>query len=106
MIIPKEQRLGYEYRNYHHYAAIILELGTVGKILVTASILDLSNFKFQEFIMMSPIEFYLPGTYPPGTYVPLSTPLDLLFGFHRLSVQIVTMSTGWLSWTVNLWTWH
>ena len=44
MIIPKEQRLGYEYRNYHHYAAIILELGTVGKILVTASILDLSNF--------------------------------------------------------------
>ena len=67
MIIPKEQRLGYEYRNYHHYAAIILELGTVGKILVTASILDLSNFKFQEFIMMSPIEFYLPGTYPPGT---------------------------------------
>ena len=69
MIIPKEQRLGYEYRNYHHYAAIILELGTVGKILVTASILDLSNFKFQEFIMMSPIEFYLPGTYPPGTYV-------------------------------------
>ena len=73
MIIPKEQRLGYEYRNYHHYAAIILELGTVGKILVTASILDLSNFKFQEFIMMSPIEFYLPGTYPPGTYVPLST---------------------------------
>ena len=59
MIIPKEQRLGYEYRNYHHYAAIILELGTVGKILVTASILDLSNFKFQEFIMMSPIEFYL-----------------------------------------------
>ena len=81
MIIPKEQRLGYEYRNYHHYAAIILELGTVGKILVTASILDLSNFKFQEFIMMSPIEFYLPGTYPPGTYVPLSTPLDLLFGF-------------------------
>ena len=56
------------YRNYHHYAAIILELGTVGKILVTASILDLSNFKFQEFIMMSPIEFYLPGTYPPGTY--------------------------------------
>ena len=67
--IPKEQRLGYEYRNYHHYAAIILELGTVGKILVTASILDLSNFKFQEFIMMSPIEFYLPGTYPPGTYV-------------------------------------
>ena len=63
MIIPKEQRLGYEYRNYHHYAAIILELGTVGKILVTASILDLSNFKFQEFIMMSPIEFYLPGTY-------------------------------------------
>ena len=78
---PKEQRLGYEYRNYHHYAAIILELGTVGKILVTASILDLSNFKFQEFIMMSPIEFYLPGTYPPGTYVPLSTPLDLLFGF-------------------------
>ena len=42
MIIPKEQRLGYEYRNYHHYAAIILELGTVGKILVTASILDLS----------------------------------------------------------------
>ena len=70
MIIPKEQRLGYEYRNYHHYAAIILELGTVGKILVTASILDLSNFKFQEFIMMSPIEFYLPGTYPPGTYDP------------------------------------
>ena len=76
MIIPKEQRLGYEYRNYHHYAAIILELGTVGKILVTASILDLSNFKFQEFIMMSPIEFYLPGTYPPGTYVPLSTPCN------------------------------
>ena len=33
--------------------------------MVTASILDLSNFKFQEFIMMSPIEFYLPGTYPP-----------------------------------------
>ena len=53
MIIPKEQRLGYEYRIYHHYAAIILVLGTVGKILVTASILDLSNFKFQEFIMMS-----------------------------------------------------
>jgi len=55
MIIPKEQRLCYEYRNYHHYAAIILELGTVGKILVTASILYLSNFKFQEFIMMSTI---------------------------------------------------
>ena len=30
--------------------------------------------------MMSPIEFYLPGTYPPGTYVPLSTPLDLSKG--------------------------
>ena len=25
-----------QHRNYHHYAAIILELGTVGKILVTA----------------------------------------------------------------------
>ena len=87
MIIPKEQRLGYEYRNYHHYAAIILELGTVGKILVTASILDLSNFKFQEFIMMSPIEFYLPGTYPPGTYVPLSTPLDLLFNVGKLLIR-------------------
>ena len=51
MIIPKEQRLGYEYRNYHHYAAIILELGTVGKILVTASILDLSNFNILHVLI-------------------------------------------------------
>ena len=53
MIIPKEQRLGYEYRNYHHYAAIILELGTVGKILVTASILDLSNYILFIIIIIS-----------------------------------------------------
>ena len=52
MIIPKEQRLGYEYRNYHHYAAIILELGTVGKILVTASILDLSNFNILHVLVI------------------------------------------------------
>ena len=63
MIIPKEQRLGYEYRNYHHYAAIILELGTVGKILVTASILDLSNFKFQELF------FFLSTFAPPSVEV-------------------------------------
>ena len=46
--IPKEQRLGYEYRNYHHYAAIILELGTVGKILVTAG----SKFTFLSYRLL------------------------------------------------------